>query len=208
VQPAAGLEEAAAVQASLASRTMIDDGRLFLVFVVYHILHFTIHVADPISYASHYSSHGHEVPDVIPGGEGFLQLTDQCLRDGPSFPLSHGFASVFQTLGFRSSRTAVLLKYVGVCRSFSRTSHSLSVRGPIKPVAPESARLPDISSFPYAKIPGSIQDKWTQHKFKSALINPKNKRRYTVPVVVEPGLAGASAAASLSELQSAPSPPG
>jgi len=57
-----------------------------------------------------------------------------------------------------------------------------------------------MSSFPDAKIPaGSIQDKWTQHKFKSALINPKNKRRYTV-LVVGSGLAGASAAASLSEL--------
>jgi succinate dehydrogenase / fumarate reductase flavoprotein subunit len=51
-----------------------------------------------------------------------------------------------------------------------------------------------------AKIPsGPLADKWTNHKFKSALINPKNKRRYTV-LVVGSGLAGASAAATLSEL--------
>jgi succinate dehydrogenase / fumarate reductase, flavoprotein subunit len=57
-----------------------------------------------------------------------------------------------------------------------------------------------MSSFPDAKIPaGPVQEKWTQHKFKSSLINPKNKRRYTV-LVVGSGLAGASAAATLSEL--------
>ncbi|MFT5465778.1 MAG: succinate dehydrogenase / fumarate reductase flavoprotein subunit [Verrucomicrobiales bacterium] len=47
--------------------------------------------------------------------------------------------------------------------------------------------------------PGSIQEKWTKHKFDSKLINPKNKRKYTV-LVVGSGLAGASAAATLSEL--------
>jgi succinate dehydrogenase / fumarate reductase flavoprotein subunit len=57
-----------------------------------------------------------------------------------------------------------------------------------------------MSSFPDSKVPsGPLQDKWTQHKFKSALINPKNKRRYTV-LVVGSGLAGSSAAATLSEL--------
>ncbi len=51
-----------------------------------------------------------------------------------------------------------------------------------------------------AKIPdGPIEQKWTNHKFNSKLINPKNKRKYTV-LVVGSGLAGASAAATLSEL--------
>ncbi len=51
-----------------------------------------------------------------------------------------------------------------------------------------------------AKIPeGPIQDKWEQHKFKSKLVNPANKRKYSV-IVVGTGLAGGSAAASLAEL--------
>jgi succinate dehydrogenase / fumarate reductase flavoprotein subunit len=51
-----------------------------------------------------------------------------------------------------------------------------------------------------AKIPsGPIQDKWTKHKFESKLVNPANKRKYTV-LVVGSGLAGASAAATLAEL--------
>jgi len=51
-----------------------------------------------------------------------------------------------------------------------------------------------------SKIPsGSIQDKWTNHKFSMKLVNPANKRKYDV-IVVGAGLAGASAAASLGEL--------
>jgi len=41
--------------------------------------------------------------------------------------------------------------------------------------------------------------KWSKHKQDSKLINPKNKRKFTV-LVVGSGLAGASAAATLSEL--------
>ncbi len=47
--------------------------------------------------------------------------------------------------------------------------------------------------------PGSLTEKWEQHKFDVKLVNPANKRKYTV-LVVGSGLAGASAAATLSEL--------
>ena len=51
-----------------------------------------------------------------------------------------------------------------------------------------------------ARIPsGPIQEKWDRHRFELKLVNPANKRRYTV-LVVGSGLAGGSAAASLSEL--------
>jgi len=51
-----------------------------------------------------------------------------------------------------------------------------------------------------AKIPGgAMADKWTARKFDAKLVNPANKRRFTV-VVVGTGLAGASAAATLAEL--------
>ncbi|MDE0196011.1 MAG: succinate dehydrogenase (quinone) flavoprotein subunit, partial [bacterium] len=46
---------------------------------------------------------------------------------------------------------------------------------------------------------GPIEDAWTDHKFALRLVNPNNKRRFTV-IVVGTGLAGASAAASLGEL--------
>ncbi len=51
-----------------------------------------------------------------------------------------------------------------------------------------------------SKVPaGPLAAKWTRHKFEMKLVNPANKRRHTV-LVVGSGLAGASAAASLSEL--------
>lgn len=51
-----------------------------------------------------------------------------------------------------------------------------------------------------AKIPsGDLKDKWDKHKFESKLINPANKRKFTV-IVVGTGLAGGSAAATLAEL--------
>ena len=51
-----------------------------------------------------------------------------------------------------------------------------------------------------AKIPsGPLAEKWDQHRFDLKLVNPANKRKFSV-IVVGSGLAGASAAASLSEL--------
>ena len=51
-----------------------------------------------------------------------------------------------------------------------------------------------------AKVPaGPIQDKWDQHRFDMKLVNPNNKRRFTV-IIIGTGLAGASAAATLGEL--------
>lgn len=46
---------------------------------------------------------------------------------------------------------------------------------------------------------GELKDKWTKHRFESKLVNPANKRKFTV-IVVGTGLAGGSAAASLAEL--------
>ncbi|MGL1901774.1 MAG: fumarate reductase/succinate dehydrogenase flavoprotein subunit [Fibrobacterales bacterium] len=46
---------------------------------------------------------------------------------------------------------------------------------------------------------GSIEDKWTKHKFNMKLVNPSNRRKYKV-LVVGTGLAGASGAASLAEM--------
>src|SRR3954470_24822842 len=51
-----------------------------------------------------------------------------------------------------------------------------------------------------AKIPnGNLPEKWDKHKFEMKLVNPANKRKYSV-IVVGSGLAGASAAATMAEL--------
>ncbi len=53
---------------------------------------------------------------------------------------------------------------------------------------------------PENKIPnGPLQEKWGKHKMDSRLINPANKRKFSV-IIVGTGLAGGAAAATLSEL--------
>ncbi|HTE44403.1 MAG TPA: fumarate reductase/succinate dehydrogenase flavoprotein subunit [Gemmatimonadaceae bacterium] len=46
---------------------------------------------------------------------------------------------------------------------------------------------------------GPLERKWDKHRFEMKLVNPANKRKYTV-IVVGSGLAGGAAAATLSEL--------
>ena len=46
---------------------------------------------------------------------------------------------------------------------------------------------------------GPIEQKWEKHKFEMKLVNPANKRKYTV-IVVGTGLAGGAAAATMGEL--------
>jgi succinate dehydrogenase / fumarate reductase, flavoprotein subunit len=46
---------------------------------------------------------------------------------------------------------------------------------------------------------GPIERKWDKHRFDMKLVNPANKRKYTI-IVVGSGLAGASASATMAEL--------
>jgi succinate dehydrogenase / fumarate reductase flavoprotein subunit len=51
-----------------------------------------------------------------------------------------------------------------------------------------------------SQIPGGpLSDKWDRHRFESKLVNPANRRKYTI-IVIGTGLAGAAAASSLGEL--------
>src|SRR5215211_330536 len=50
-----------------------------------------------------------------------------------------------------------------------------------------------------SKVPtGPLERKWDKHRFEMRLVNPANKRRYTI-IVVGSGLAGGAAAATLGE---------
>ncbi|MEY3175327.1 MAG: Fumarate reductase flavoprotein subunit [Planctomycetota bacterium] len=51
-----------------------------------------------------------------------------------------------------------------------------------------------------SRVPeGPLEQKWDKHRFNLKLVNPANKRKYSI-IVVGTGLAGGSAAASLGEL--------
>jgi succinate dehydrogenase / fumarate reductase flavoprotein subunit len=51
-----------------------------------------------------------------------------------------------------------------------------------------------------SKVPGGpLAEKWDRHRFESKLVNPANRRKFTI-IIIGTGLAGASAASSLGEL--------
>jgi succinate dehydrogenase / fumarate reductase flavoprotein subunit len=52
----------------------------------------------------------------------------------------------------------------------------------------------------HSRTPGGpLAEKWDRHRFESKLVNPANRRKYTV-IIVGTGLAGGSAASTLGEL--------
>lgn len=103
------------IQASKSSRIMIWSGLTVLAFIVFHILHFTVRTN------SHLAEIAKESPYkmVIAGfSGGFLQvlvvlfyilsMTLLCSH------ISHGVASMFQTLGFRSKKAAGLIQRISL----------------------------------------------------------------------------------------------
>jgi len=91
-----------------ASRTMIVSGLIVLCFVIYHLLQFTLLVTDPEFRELHDSLGRHDVYRMLVLGfrhplvtlfyvVGIFLLTSH---------LSHGFASVLQTLGINNRKIA------------------------------------------------------------------------------------------------------
>jgi succinate dehydrogenase / fumarate reductase cytochrome b subunit len=109
------------VQATRASRTMIYSGLFVLAFVVYHLLHFTVtpDPGDPGYYDSDYAEltgdQRHDVYAMIVSGFSHwlvsgVYIVAVCLLCSH---LSHGFASVFQTLGLRTEKSWPLIEKAG-----------------------------------------------------------------------------------------------
>ncbi|MGI9240641.1 MAG: succinate dehydrogenase cytochrome b subunit, partial [Verrucomicrobiales bacterium] len=112
-------EHPATVQATGSSRTMMISGTIILTFVVFHILHFTVGVA-----SGYYDPNGdYFLPD---GRHDVYKMVVHSFAEVPLISLfyifsmgllcmhlSHGFASVFQTLGLRTERSWPLIRAAG-----------------------------------------------------------------------------------------------
>ncbi len=103
------------VQASFASRTMIWTGIVIAFFVVYHLLHYTVRVTNP-EYADLVDPLGR--PDVfsmvIMGFSNYLVSGFYIVAVGLlSYHLSHGVASMFQSLGLNTPEWQKRLKCLG-----------------------------------------------------------------------------------------------
>ncbi len=134
------------VQASKASTTMILSGLVVLSFVIYHLLHFTVQVTGVE--AKLLPDGQHDVYSMVVAGfsnplvSGFYILSMALL----CAHLTHGFSSVFQTLGVRTEKTKKLLKTVGTAYAlvifFGNISIPISVlTNIVKPIEAATANL-------------------------------------------------------------------
>jgi succinate dehydrogenase / fumarate reductase cytochrome b subunit len=120
-------------KATFASRTLVLSGLVLFVFIVYHLMHFTIGLVDP-GYLQLRDVNGHH--DVYrmtilgfsnPGVSAFYiaAMALLCLH------LSHGVGSSFQSLGFKNTKTAVWIdrvsKTLAVIVFLGNTSMPLAV---------------------------------------------------------------------------------
>jgi len=107
------------IQSTVFSRTMRLTGLILFAFIAFHIAHFTARIIDP-QYNSYLAAlpDGHEVRNVFkmmvagfsnPIVSGFYVLSMGLL----AFHLSHGIASLFQTLGLANQALLPRFKILG-----------------------------------------------------------------------------------------------
>lgn len=106
----------ATIQASKSSRIMIWSGLTVLAFIVFHILHFTVRTN------SHLAEIAKESPyEMVIAGFNhhhwlnfFVVLFYAIAMTLLCSHISHGVASMFQTLGFRSKNAAGLIQRISI----------------------------------------------------------------------------------------------
>ena len=108
----------------------------------------------------------------------------------------------------RSGLTQAVARHrcTGACRTRASPWSSVGSASPSFPIAVLSAIAERSRSLTHRRHgtasrsrPVRSSEKWDKHRFEMKLVNPANKRKYTV-IVVGTGLAGGAAAATLSEL--------
>ena len=105
----------ATIQASKSSRLMIVSGLTILAFIIFHILHFTVRVNSHLAGLGETDPYGMVIAGFQAGFLNFLvvlfyviAMTLLCSH------LSHGVASIFQTLGLRSKKASELIHKISV----------------------------------------------------------------------------------------------
>ena len=109
----AGYKFKASVQAKIATRLMALSGIILLSYIVFHLLHFTTHSINP-AYAHWENGEDHDVYRMMVAGFSnkaisIFYIVAMVLL---AMHLSHGAASLFQTLGLRTKKLACCL---GLC---------------------------------------------------------------------------------------------
>jgi succinate dehydrogenase / fumarate reductase cytochrome b subunit len=103
-------EKDATIQASFASRSMVFSGLTLLVFVVYHLLHFTLGVTNPGDFAKKAagagSAAGHDVYSMVAASFSVpaIAVAYVAFQLVLWLHLRHGVQSMAQTLGINHPR--------------------------------------------------------------------------------------------------------
>lgn len=103
------------IKATLASRTMMVSGLILLLFIVYHLLHFTLDVTNPEFTELVDAKNHHDVYRMVVMGfqnvysSVFYIIAMVCL----GLHLSHGASSCFQSLGLNTPQYAPYTQKVG-----------------------------------------------------------------------------------------------
>jgi len=118
----------AVIQASTASRTMIWSGLTILVFFIYHMLHFTARIGNEYDTLARYKEMVKVNGEPLERHNAWLMVVDGFSVWYVSFfyilamtllclHLSHGFASIFQTLGLRPKKSESAIKHLSLAYS-------------------------------------------------------------------------------------------
>ena len=102
-----------AVQATFASRSMVFSGLSLLVFVVYHLLHFTFGVTNPEHYARKgMAAGGHDVHAMVTQSFAVpaIAIAYAAFQIVLFLHLRHGIQSLAQTLGLNHSRYSPMIR--------------------------------------------------------------------------------------------------
>lgn len=110
-----GYKNMATVQASTASRLMIASGALIFFYIIYHLLHFTLHIFDP-SFNTLIDAQGRKdvYAMVVQGfSNPCVALAYMAAMVALGLHLFHGSASVFQSLGLSCQKMRTNLERAG-----------------------------------------------------------------------------------------------
>ena len=110
-----GYRRQKSIQTTLAAKTMALSGILILVYIVYHLLHFTFGVTHPQAAHLEDPLHRHDIYSMVvlgfqrvPVAVGYIAaMALLCLH------LSHGIGSLFQSVGFNSERSRPVVERAG-----------------------------------------------------------------------------------------------
>ncbi|MFT4841986.1 MAG: succinate dehydrogenase / fumarate reductase cytochrome b subunit [Planctomycetota bacterium] len=103
------------VQANMASRSMLFSGLTLLVFIIYHLLHFTFGVTNPAHHELKAAgADGHDVYAMVTTsfGNPAIAIAYAVFQVVLFLHLSHGLQSMAQTVGIHHARYTPMIKTV------------------------------------------------------------------------------------------------